>query len=72
MAFAVVMVKGPPNRLFYVNGGVDSEGRTNKHYAVEVGFNTFELKASPSGSAISKTVNVLAQDPPMVVDLNQI
>ena len=69
MAFAVVFVKGPPGRWVYINGGREPEGKTNKHYPVEEGWNTFELKASPKGPAVSRRVDVVAQDPPMEVDL---
>ena len=69
MAFAVVFVKGPTDRLVYINDGAVAEGRTNKHYAVEEGRNTFELKQSPQGPPNSVTAEILAQDPPMEVDL---
>ncbi len=67
--FAVVFVKGPPDRRVYINGGEEPEGKTNKHYAVRAARNTFELKASPKGPAVSRTVDVVSQDPPMEVDL---
>ena len=69
MAFAVVFVKGPPDRWVYINDGDEPEGKTNKHYPVQEGRNTFELKASPRGPAVSRTIDVVAQDPPMEVDL---
>ncbi len=69
MSFAVVLVTGPPGRLVYINGGNAPEGQTNKRYAVEEGPNTFELKASPKGPAVSRVANVVAQDPPFEVDL---
>ncbi|MCZ6860952.1 MAG: hypothetical protein O7I42_11875 [Alphaproteobacteria bacterium] len=69
MAIAVVYVKGPPERLVYINDGEVAEGRTNKHYPVEEGPNTFELKKSPRGPAYSLTENIVAKDPPMEVDL---
>lgn len=69
MAFAIVFVKGPPGRWVYINDGDEPEGRTNKRYAVEEGDNTFELKASSKGPAVSRLVTVIAQDPPMEVDL---
>lgn len=69
MAFAVVFVKGPPDRLVYINDGDAPEGTTNKAYAVEEGWNTFELKSSPKGPAFSVTANVVNQDPPFEVDL---
>lgn len=69
MAFAAVYVKGPPERLVYINGGDVAEGRTNKHYAVQEGPNTFELKQSPRGPASSVTATILSKDPPMEVDL---
>jgi len=72
MAFAVVRVTGPNGRLVYINGGRAPEGLTNKEYAVEEGLNTFELKASPKGPAMSRRVNVITQDPPMVVDLTPV
>lgn len=69
MAFAVVRVSGPPGRMVYINGGGTPEGETNKYYAVEEGRNSFELKASPKGPAVSRVVDIVAQDPPMEVDL---
>lgn len=69
MAFAVVFVKGPPKRLVYINDGDAPEGRTNKHYAVQEGQNTFELKQSPHGPPNSVTDNIVSKDPPMEVDL---
>ena len=69
MSFAVVFVRGKPGRWVYINDGDEPEGRTNKHYAVQEGLNTFELKASHRGPAVSRTVNVVAQDPPMRVRL---
>ncbi len=69
MAWAAVFVKGPENRRVYINGDNEPAGKTNKNYAVETGWNTFELKASRLGSAVSKTVDVAVKDPPMVVDL---
>ena len=69
MPFAVVLVTGPEGRLVYINDGDEPEGRTNRPYAVEVGINTFELKASPQGPAVFRRVNVVAQDPPQEVDL---
>lgn len=69
MGFAVVKVIGPPDRWVYINDGHEPEGKTNKVYAVEEGLNTFELKASPSGPAAFKRVDIRMQDPPMVVDL---
>ena len=46
MVWAAVFVKGTENRRVYINGDNDPAGKTNKHYAVETGWNTFELKAS--------------------------
>lgn len=69
MAFAIVFVKGPPGRFVYINDGDEPEGRTNKHYAVQEALNTFELKASARGPAVSRIVDVVSQDPPMEVDL---
>ena len=69
MNFAVVFVKGPAERLVYINDGDVPEGRTNKHYAVEEGQNTFELKSSSRGPAHSVTANIVSRTPPMQVDL---
>ena len=69
MVLAVVYVKGPAERLVYINDGEVPEGRTNKHYAVEEGPNTFELKLSSRGPASSVTANIVSKNPPMEVDL---
>ncbi len=69
MSFARVRVTGPADRLVYINGGRRPEGRTNEEFVVDEGQNTFELKASPKGPAAVRTVNVVASDPPMEVDL---
>jgi hypothetical protein len=69
MPFAVVFVKGPQGRLVYINDGDETEGRTNRHYPVQVGVNTFELKASARGPAVLRRLAVVAQDPPQEVDL---
>lgn len=68
MPFAVVFVKGPPGRWVYINDGDEPEGKTNRHYPVTVSRNTFELKASNRGPAVSRVVDVVSRDPPMVVD----